>query len=402
MRRFLVAAAVVVAVSILAFLLITGAAPEQTGPQGERAEAALHDSIDSGVSDTPGPEETASAAPSQAEPSRQEAGRLLTSLRAAIAGGDWQQAKQISGKLTAIPAAFDLLSEILLANSSMEEAQIALRWRAAYILGLMGDRRAIPVFEQALISEKAGDVRSNIVLALGMFKNEQTGPILESLFLNGAECPAIRESAAQYLARVPGGSAFLADALDSEGAGEARIWAAKGLAFSAEKLLAAEKLTGLLLDIEEDTRVRCSCAEALGELGQSNVVGTLVSLLRSDRNLRVRSSCAQALGAFKNSTDARSALQNALHNDRDPAVRGAAARALGDLGGKGALADLKEALGKERDRVVRVRIVEALARIGAEESTRILETAAQNDPSAHVRRAAIKALKEISAKEPGK
>lgn len=321
---------------------------------------------------------------------------LISSLKSSIAEGDWEKSKVICEKLAALPSAFDQLARILLDNSSARESDIALRWRAAYILGLMGEEKAIGIFEQSLISEKAKEVRSNIVLALGMLKNPDTRPVLESVLLNSEEEPEIRRSAAQYLARIPdsSGAASLVNLLYSDSPEDLKIWAIEALPESADKKHSSATLADILLS-SEDTEMKQSAAKSLGRIADPDTITALTTSLRTDPDFRVRNTCAEALGNFTASDDAVQTLRVALVTDDDPTVRGSAAEALGTLHSKEAIGDFRDALKKEPDRVVRVRIVEALGKIGGEECIKILKDAAENDPAVHIRNAAQQALESI-------
>jgi HEAT repeat protein len=401
LKKLLIAIALVIGVGILVFFLTTGRGPddiESPDAPNKQAKQPSHDKVRPGAVE---PDRVGGSTDSASQPpaSIEDAKVLLDTLRAAIAGGDWQHAKELCEKLAAMPAAYNLLVDILLDNASMEEEGIGLRWRAAYILGLMGNKRAIAVFEQALVSEKALDVRSNIVLALGMFKDPQTRPALESVFLDGEEDPGLRQSATQYLAQISGGAAILVDILNSESTKELKQFVVKGLAFSADKAQAAATLTDLLSNREKDAVLRRAAARSLGTLGEPGTIGALIAALQEDADFRVRNTCATALGNFGGNNEILSALSTALHNDKDPTVRGCAAQALGTLESEQAVGDLKEALKRDRHRVVRVRIVEALGRIGGEEAKKILQNRAENDPSVHVRNVARKALGKAGKQE---
>ncbi len=399
MKILLAIIAVVAAAGVIFFLLTRGGPEEDkisdTPGNQTRARSRANTGLPAAGPDKP--ETGSTGAERQAPFSVEDAKRLLDSLRTAIADGDWLQAKEICAKLAAQPAAFDLLIDILLDNASMEENDIGLRWRAAYILGLMGNKKAIAIFEQALGTEKAKDVRSNIVLALGMFKDPQAMPVLQSVFLDGEEDPGIRQSAAQYIAQIPdgSGSAFLRDLLSGQSAKDVKIWVIKALGEGADKERSGTVLADLLTN-SDAPELRQAAAKGLGRIGSPDAAGALTASLRDDTDFRVRNTCARALGRFKDNPEAVSSLTEALHDDKDPTVRGCAAQGLGALESKQAVADLKEVLQKERNRVVRVRIVEALGRIGGEEARKILQNRVKNDPSVHVRNTAQEALQQLN------
>jgi HEAT repeat protein len=170
-------------------------------------------------------------------------------------------------------------------------------------------------------SENAVDVRSNIVFALGMFNSPQTKPLLEDIFNRDNENKGIRQSAAQYLARLPGGIEFLSDTLNSDSPGEEKQLAVEGLAFSENKQSGAAVLTDFLENWKEDGILRRTAAKALGALAVPDSVNTLITILQGDPDFRVRNASAQALAAFKGNNEILSALGASLHNDKDPTVR---------------------------------------------------------------------------------
>ena len=91
-------------------------------------------------------------------------------------------------------------------------------------------------------------------------------------------------------------------------------------------------LTALVSRLRDDApRVRATAAWALGELERHEAVRPLIDAL-GDSDALVRESAAHALGEVED-TAAIPALADRLKSDRAAAVRRAAARALGEIGG---------------------------------------------------------------------
>jgi len=117
----------------------------------------------------------------------------------------------------------------------------------------------------------------------------------------------------------------------------------------------------------EDTYVRDSAAEALGEIGPDakNAIPTLIDLLQ-DREVYVRKSAANALGEIgPYANEAVPALITALE-DEDSWVRVYTAEALGKIGDKDAVPALITAL-EDEDEYVRIEVVTALKKITGED-----------------------------------
>ncbi|TET32113.1 MAG: HEAT repeat domain-containing protein [Planctomycetota bacterium] len=321
---------------------------------------------------------------------------LLESLKKAMAEGDWQKSKVICEQLAkAGPRAFRLLSEILKNNESMEGKDVELRWRAAYILGLMADKKIIPVFDDALKSEKAENVRNMIVLGFGKLQDDAAAPILERLLLDEKEGETARRSSAAYLAQLETGIRQLIDIIqNSESAKDSRLWAIEALP-CARNAGQYSPILNEILNSDPDMKARTAAAKVMGEIADPDSVNALTATLKEDSEMRVRVACAGALGYFKNNESVYNSLIDAMQNDKDATVREYAAKALGSLENKHAAANFEETLRTERNSSVRMSIAESLGKIGGEKSRALLENLLKNDPSVHVRRAADEALKSL-------
>lgn len=154
-----------------------------------------------------------------------------------------------------------------------------------------------------------------------------TVPLLRAAIADQDWC--VRRLAAPILGRVRDASAMQAmlGALAASDAGT-REMAALALGF-ADDARAVTPLVARLRD--ESPRVRATAAWALGEIESKEAVRPLIDALR-DGDALVRESAAQALGEVED-TAGIAPLTDVLKSDRAPAVRRAAARALGEIAG---------------------------------------------------------------------
>lgn len=233
------------------------------------------------------------------------------------------------------------------------------RYLAAWILGEIGDARAIDHLIAALMSDKdtrvqewaakslgelgdvravlplinvlqhaSGDTRRNAATALGWLNDRRATPALIAL-LHDDE-PAVRSAATEALGKIADPSAF-------------------------------DSLCRALKDDDAWTRIRA--ANALGQVRDSRAVTPLVESL-SDSNEWVRYNAALSLGEL-NASNALAALIAVLQNDESPNARRAAAAALGRLGADSdtAIEALVAALADPEDAVIEA-VDRALQRLG--------------------------------------
>lgn len=115
------------------------------------------------------------------------------------------------------------------------------------------------------------------------------------------------------------------------------------------------------LSSDSNSNVRIQAAEALGSLGNTRAVATLIQALEDSEPL-VRLCSAESLGILK-ARKAISALVGLL-SDRDVLVRAYAAGALGEIGQRKAVAPLLSRLKTERNTRVRLAYYHALYLLG--------------------------------------
>jgi hypothetical protein len=154
-----------------------------------------------------------------------------------------------------------------------------------------------------------------------------TVPLLRSAIGDSDWC--VRRLAAPILGRVHDPSATQA-MLAALAAPEAstREMGALALGFAGDTHTVAPLVARLR---DESPRVRATAAWALGEMESKAAVRPLIEVLK-DADASARESAAHALGEVKD-TAGIVPLTDVLKSDREPAVRRAAARALGEISG---------------------------------------------------------------------
>ena len=207
-----------------------------------------------------------------------------------------EYARLVSGEAReSLAAFFESHGYVAEEVSALRRRSRARRATAAYALGDMGSRAAIPALISAL-SDRERDVRAAVVRSLGR--------------LGASEAV---DDVVRALARKQVPQAVAAHAVLTIGPA------------------AAPPLRGLV--DSEDRNVRGVAVELLGFLGGASEVAIVTERLH-DASADVRAGAARALGRL-GGREASAELQAALA-DRIPFVRGAAAAALGKIGDRGA------------------------------------------------------------------
>ena len=141
--------------------------------------------------------------------------------------------------------------------------------------------------------------------------------------------------------------------------------------------------------------VRETAVWAIGEQPDAGAASDLGALVANDRSSRVRCTAAWALGQLGGRTAPRG-LITALENE-DTELRLTAAWALSEIGDQAALPALRSALSRERDERTRQAMLRGLIHCG-EASERMTELLQSKD--AEVRKAAIRAATQGNGPDP--
>ncbi|MBD2343629.1 HEAT repeat domain-containing protein [Anabaena subtropica] len=144
---------------------------------------------------------------------------------------------------------------------------------------------------------------------------------------------------------------------------------------------------------DSSIEVTHKAAKVLGQIGNTQAVDALITVLLNDSYSPFRSSAAKALGMI-GSPQAVENLIAAVLNDSDRGVKNSAAEALGKIGNPQVVDALITILNDSRV-WVRRNAVQALGKIGNTQAVDCLIAAVFNDSSSEVRSSAAEALGEI-------
>jgi len=294
---------------------------------------------------------------------------------------------------------------------ALKDIDDEVRAKSAAALGKLGDRRAVTYLLDHLLSDPAPFVRARIASALGQFAdNEVIDRLVRAL---GDPAWWVRMRSVEALEQIGAAAeAPLLVALDDPDP-EIRIRAAVAL----ERLGVPARLVGLIErgeatgDTEEllvkfgvagarellaeqlhhpSAAVRLAVITAIRRAGRSDLGTELVAAAREDTEAEVRALALEALLTLRVKEGVPAALD--LLGDDYNAVRAAATRLLGELGGS-ELAGVIQPRTADRDPQVRAAAARALGLVHAttaeREFTRLLQ-----DPDADVRAAAAEGVAE--------
>ena len=204
---------------------------------------------------------------------------------------------------------------------------------------------------------------------------------------------SIKEDAATALGDVGGPTAVkaLTAALKQQGDFGFRIKALDSLARIGDSSAVPALVSAL---IEGEQRVSKAAPSALRECADSQIVPTMVRLLREHPEAHVRIGAASVLGKHGSKKEVPLLLA-ILEQSEDRDVRSAAAGALGEIGDKTAVAPLAATLKKDPDDAVRWRAAGALAEIGDCRAVPALIAALREEEDWFVRKGVVEALGEF-------
>lgn len=172
---------------------------------------------------------------------------------------------------------------------------------------------------------------------------------------------------------------------------------------NVERLKARGKVKGLITALRykgKEFTVRREAATVLGQLGDSQAVGPLITALQ-DQDSTVRQAVATALGQLGDSQAVGPLITALLDQSRSPAGRQAAATALAQLGDLQAVEPLITALERTQHYIVRQAAAAALKRLGWQpdrsEAAALYYITILQDQNSAVRQAAASALGQLGA-----
>jgi len=231
--------------------------------------------------------------------------------------------------------------------------------------------------------------------ALSAIADPQGLPVLASAL--GSNSPTVQREALEGLVAFPPDPTLAVRVVPF--LGHPRPWL-RSAAFLALARMAPGDLPLALSGLDPDPHwaVRASKARALGMVGDELSLGILHSMLR-DADTRVLPAVLAAIRAVRGA-DALPTLQDHLEH-ADPAVRGAAARAIVELDVPDQSRRLSEAYGSsiaDHDLGGRLTIVEALASLKGTGAQEALADVLQRDPSRVIRARAAAALESLGVK----
>jgi HEAT repeat protein/beta-lactamase regulating signal transducer with metallopeptidase domain len=211
---------------------------------------------------------------------------------------------------------------------ALGDSVAAVREDAAYALGQLEARSAVPALSARLLEDRSAGVREMTAWALGQLENREATTPLGSVLLRDSSA-AVRAMAVWALGQLedPASVTVLARTVQEDRSAEVRGRAAWALG-TIGKRPAPPTLIAALRDADPEVRVRA--AWALGQIGDGEAAAMLATAM-SDSVPDVRRAVFWALGQMPGEV-AQGALIKALE-DADPEIRAKAARALAGGGG---------------------------------------------------------------------
>jgi len=227
---------------------------------------------------------------------------------------------------------------------ALADPEFEVRTAAAIALGKTGEASGSEALRRAASQDEHKDVRDSAVLGLGLLGRESDIPFLEEMLLDRDELPRRRAFAAFALGLIGGDDAAVpllriaspkADAPAAENLKKrpelaASVFVAMGLTGSADVL---PVLRAASADRDFDENVRAFAFISLGRMKDRGSVGALVTTLVSERDPALRRAAAIALGRAAGAEDAVAVatLVSAMRDDKDPITRHFAATSLGTI-----------------------------------------------------------------------
>jgi HEAT repeat protein len=241
---------------------------------------------------------------------------------------------------------------------ALSDQDFEVRTAAAIALGKTGELSGAEALRRAATKDEHKDVRDSAVIGLGLLGSEMEVPFLEAMLFDRDEVPRRRAFAAFAIGLIGGDDAVVPllkmaspkapENLHKRPELAASVFVAMGLSGSAEAL---PVLRAAAVDRDFDENVRAFATISLGRLKDRASVGAMVVTLVSERDPALRRAAAVALGGAATGEDVGTvtALVAAMRDDKDPLTRNFCATSLGTLASATSRDALREAFRKGDD-----------------------------------------------------
>lgn len=242
---------------------------------------------------------------------------------------------------------------------ALADPSFEVRTAAAIALGKTGQAEGSDPLRRAAMSDAHKDVRDSAVLGLGLLARPADIPFLEKMLFDREEVPRRRAFAAFAIGLIGGDDAAVTllrftdehpdggkpEPLHKKPELAASLFIAMGFTGSPDVL---PRLRAAAADADFDENVRSFAFLSLGRLKDRASFDMLAGALVAERDPALRRAAALALGRAAGPDDAQAiaSLATALREDKDPLTRHFAATSLGGIGGASVREALRRAFGE--------------------------------------------------------
>ncbi|MDI6641361.1 MAG: HEAT repeat domain-containing protein [Elusimicrobiota bacterium] len=301
--------------------------------------------------------------------------------------------KNLSVRISVINAieklkAKELLSE--LAQSLVVEKNSKLKIAILTTIKSFGDKSALPGLHSALLSEKSIEIKLAIINVLKEFQDESSIPTLFQCLKFGDEI--LRLESEEMLSKLSGPKSidYFLDASKDENI-VVRSYAMKVV----KEFPTGKALPMLLVAVnDKDIYIRRDAVVVLGILGDKSAIPPLIKRLK-DNDEEIRAEAVKSLGQMGDPGVIES-IEKSLQ-DKSPRVRLEAVKVLSQYPDAEVIKQLQKMLKKETDVAVKEEIIDALLKFGDTSSVPALRLMLKDDEPS-IRAISAKALGELGDK----
>jgi HEAT repeat protein len=256
-----------------------------------------------------------------------------------------------------------LLVAFVLQNPSLDSVSPKEREAAIEKLAVLGNREALPQLAAALKKEPKGELRAEIVAALGRIGDREAIPVLSDTMRNDL-VKDVRAQAIDSLLRlyIPIRESGSVRTMYNRVKSVFQQPNAPVVGPEVQVDASAKEALALTMQKDFEDEIRASAARGLGSLRARDQVPVLISTLEDPQNLehpKVRVEIVRALGALRDPSSGPT-LERALR-DPDREVMEQAILAVGLVGDSAARGTLEDIFRKNPNRATKSRALEALA-----------------------------------------